>query len=48
MRGLMMDRPLLISSILDYAAEHYGAAEVVSCTADAPPHRITYAALRGA
>ena len=47
MRGLMMDRPLLISSILDYAADYHGAAEMVSCTADHPAHRITYAALRG-
>jgi 3-(methylthio)propionyl---CoA ligase len=47
MRGLMMDRPLLISSILDYAADYHGAAEMVSCTADRAPHRITYAALRG-
>jgi 3-(methylthio)propionyl---CoA ligase len=47
MRGLMMDRPLLIPSILDYAADYHGAAEMVSCTADQPAHRITYAALRG-
>jgi 3-(methylthio)propionyl---CoA ligase len=47
MRGLMMDRPLLISSILDYAADYHGAAEMVSCGTDHPPHRITYAALRG-
>ena len=46
MRGLMMDRPLLVSSILDHAAERYGAVEMVSCTADAPAHRTTYAALR--
>jgi 3-(methylthio)propionyl---CoA ligase len=46
MRGLMMDRPLLVSSILDHAAERYGAVEMVSCTADAPVHRTTYAALR--
>ena len=46
MRGLMMDRPLLVSSILDYAAERYGAVEMVSCTADAPVHRTTYAGLR--
>jgi fatty-acyl-CoA synthase len=47
MRGLMMDRPLLIPMILDYAADHHGASEMVSCTADQPAHRITYAALRG-
>ncbi|HYZ25736.1 MAG TPA: AMP-binding protein [Geminicoccaceae bacterium] len=46
MRGLMMDRPLLVSSILDYAADRYGEVEMVSCTADAPAHRTTYAGLR--
>ena len=46
MRGLMMDRPLLVSSILDHAAERYGSVEMVSCTADAPAHRTTYATLR--
>lgn len=30
MRGLMMDQPLLISSILEYAAEVHGAEQVVS------------------
>jgi fatty-acyl-CoA synthase len=45
MRGLMMDRPLLVSSILDHAAERYGAVEMVSRTADAPAHRTTYAQL---
>jgi fatty-acyl-CoA synthase len=45
MRGLMMDRPLLVSSILDHAAARYGMVEMVSCTADAPVHRTTYAAL---
>jgi acyl-CoA synthetase (AMP-forming)/AMP-acid ligase II len=46
MRGLMMDRPLLVSSILDYAADRYGEVEMVSCPADAPAHRTTYAGLR--
>jgi acyl-CoA synthetase (AMP-forming)/AMP-acid ligase II len=46
MRGLMIDRPLLVSSILEHAAERYGAVEMVSCTADTPVHRTTYAALR--
>ena len=45
MRGLMMDRPLLVSSILDHAAARYGTVEMVSCTADAPAHRTTYATL---
>jgi fatty-acyl-CoA synthase len=42
MRGLMMDQPLLISSLLDYAAAYYGGQEVVSVTADNPRHRTTY------
>jgi acyl-CoA synthetase (AMP-forming)/AMP-acid ligase II len=46
MRGLMMDRPLLITSLLDYAAEQHGAVEMVSCTADDPAYRTTYAGLR--
>jgi acyl-CoA synthetase (AMP-forming)/AMP-acid ligase II len=45
MRGLMMDRPLLVSSILDHAATRYGETGMVSRTADAPEHRITYADL---
>ncbi len=47
MRGLMMDEPLRISSILDYAADYHGEAEMVSCTADRPAHRTSYAELRG-
>ena len=46
MRGMMMDRPLLISSILEYAADYHGDTEIVSCTADDPQHRTTYAELR--
>ena len=47
MRGLMMDQPLRISSILDYAADYHGETEMVSWTADQPAHRTTYAGLRG-
>lgn len=43
MRGLMMDTPLLISSILRHADRHYGDREIVSITADNPLHRYTYA-----
>jgi 3-(methylthio)propionyl---CoA ligase len=46
MNGLMMEQPLLISSILDYAADHHGRTEMVSCTADRPAHRTTYDELR--
>ena len=45
MRGLMMDEPLAISSLLSYAAAHFGDVEIVSATADDPAHRITYAGL---
>ncbi len=41
-----MDRPLRISSILDYAADYHGTTEMVSRTADQPEHRTTYALLR--
>lgn len=43
MRGLMMDKPLLISSLLDYAAKYHGATEIVSRTIEGPIHRYTYA-----
>jgi acyl-CoA synthetase (AMP-forming)/AMP-acid ligase II len=46
MNGLMMEQPLLISSILDYAADHHGRTEMVSCTADRPTHRTSYDELR--
>ena len=42
LRGMIMDRPLLISSILDYAVDYFGAREVVSVTADDPAHRTCY------
>lgn len=43
MRGLMMDKPLLISSLLDYAAKYHGGTEIVSRTIEGPIHRYTYA-----
>ncbi len=42
MQGMMMERPLLISSLLDHAADYYGRREVVSVTADDPSHRTNY------
>jgi len=42
-RGLMMDFPLLSSSIIDHAAAVYGATEVVARTIDGGLHRYTYA-----
>ena len=42
MRGLMMDRPLQVSALIDYAAEVHGSASVVSRTVEGPVHRYTY------
>ena len=42
MHGLMMDRPLLISSIAEHAARYHGGREIVSVTVDNPRHRYTY------
>ena len=41
MHGLMMDTPLLISSIAEHAAKFHGDREVVSVTMDNPRHRYT-------
>ncbi len=43
MLGQMQHHPLLISSIIRYAARHHGAAEVVSKLADGALHRTSYA-----
>ena len=43
MQGLMMEMPLLISSILRHAARHHGEAEIVSRRIEGDIHRITYA-----
>ena len=43
MQGLMMDMPLLISSILQQAARHHGATEIVSRRVEGDIHRYTYA-----
>jgi fatty-acyl-CoA synthase len=42
MYGLMMNRPLLISSIAEHAERFHGGREIVSVTADNPRHRYTY------
>jgi 3-(methylthio)propionyl---CoA ligase len=46
LRGLMMDRPLLVSSAIDYAAEVYPDVEVVSQTVEGGIHRYGYRAAR--
>ena len=43
MRGLMMDQPLLISSIIAHAARYHSDTQVVSRTVEGPIHRYTYA-----
>ena len=43
LRGLMMEQPLLISSLIDYAAAQYGDVEIVSRSVEGPLHRYTYA-----
>ncbi|MFZ1425240.1 MAG: long-chain-fatty-acid--CoA ligase [Geminicoccaceae bacterium] len=42
MLGLMQEQPLLISSLLSFAARHHGDAEIVSNTVEGPRHRYTY------
>src|SRR5919106_2516765 len=46
LRGMMMDRALSISSIIDYAAEIHPKVEIVSVTTEGGVHRYTYAAAR--
>ena len=43
MQGLMMDMPLLISTILQHAARHHGDTEIVSRRLEGDVHRYTYA-----
>jgi len=43
MQGLMMDMPLLISTILQHAARHHGDTEIVSRRLEGDIHRYTYA-----
>jgi len=42
MQGLMMDMPLLISSMLQHADRHHGETEIVSKNVDGSVHRYTY------
>jgi len=45
MRGLMQERPLLISSFLTFAAIYHKDREIVTRTIEGPIHRYTYADL---
>jgi 3-(methylthio)propionyl---CoA ligase len=40
--GVMMDRPLLVSSLIDYAAEVHATRPIVSQTVEGGIHRYTY------
>ena len=42
MLGLMQDQPLLISSLIEFAARHHGDAEIVSRRVEGDLHRGTY------
>ncbi len=42
MQGLMMDAPLLISTLASHAELNFPEREIVSVTADNPDHRYTY------
>jgi fatty-acyl-CoA synthase len=46
LHGMMMDRPLLVSSVIDFAAEIYPDVQVVSQTVEGGIHRYGYAAAR--
>src|SRR5439155_1624111 len=42
MLGLMQQQPLLISSLIDFAARHHGDAEIVSRRVEGDLHRYTW------
>ncbi|MBR9979745.1 MAG: AMP-binding protein, partial [Desulfatitalea sp.] len=42
MFGLMQDRPLMISDLIEFAARHHAREEIVSRTVEGPIHRYTY------
>ena len=46
LEGLMQDRPLLISSLIEHANAFHPHAEIVSRTVEGPIHRCTYRDLR--
>ena len=46
-RGLMMDRPLLIAPVLRFAAECHGDTPVITRSVEGPIHRTDYATLYG-
>ncbi len=47
MLGLMQDRPLLISDLIEHAARHHGDVEIVSRRVEGDIHRTTYGEAAG-
>jgi acyl-CoA synthetase (AMP-forming)/AMP-acid ligase II len=47
MLGLMQNRPLLVSSLVDYASTWHGGREIVSRDPDGAVHRTNYAEIAG-
>src|ERR1700724_1458081 len=45
MLGLMQQRPLLISSLLDYAERYHAGTEIVSRSVEGPIHRSNWGAI---
>ena len=43
MQGLMLETPLLVSSLIEHAALYHGEREIISRTVEGPIHRTTYA-----
>jgi len=46
MQGLMMDRPLLVSMLIEHAGIYHAEEEIVSRTVEGPIHRYAYADAR--
>jgi len=46
MHGLMQDRPLMISSLIDHAATFHPETEIVTRTVEGPVHRTNYRAVQ--
>ncbi len=47
MLGLMQNRPLMISTLIDFAERHHGEGEIVSRRVEGDIHRCNYAQLAG-
>ena len=47
MRGRMMEKPLLVSSLIEHAGCVHGTREIVGRTATGGTHRSTWAEVRG-